>query len=97
MSDCLLKSSVVLHGSMRLTRMGMRSSENHLAEVWTVISWCQPGRLGIWNGADLSWNSAMDDTLLSCNDTYLESLILRSFKNLVAVKAEKGFSGILSS
>lgn len=71
-------------------------TKTHVAEVWTVISWCQPSRFGIRNGADLSWNHAMKDALLSCNYADLKSLILRSFKNLVAVKAEKGFSGILS-
>jgi hypothetical protein len=39
----------------------------------------------------------MENTLLSCNDADLESLILGFFKDLVAVKAIKGFGGVLSS
>jgi len=73
-----------------------KRSETGLAKVWTVIPWCQPGGFGIWNGAGLSWDLAMKNALLPCNDADPEALIMWSFEDLVAMKTKKGFCGILS-
>ena len=56
----------------------------------------QPHRFGIWYSRELICSLSLDDLLLTLDDANLQTRILGTEKNFVAVQTEERFSSILA-
>ena len=65
--------------------------------VWAVVSPAQPCWFGVRDLAEVAWRGRFDAFCLSMDSADLETLVLRTEEDLVAVETEEGVCCVFSS